>query len=385
MKIVADGNIPEVANAFADLGEVVLLPGREIGPRHLRDCRCLLVRSVTRVDAALLAGSAVEFVATATIGTDHVDLDYLADAGIGFANAAGCNAEAASEYVIAGLFALSEMRGFDPFARRAGIVGCGNVGSRLRAKLDALGIELQVCDPPLAARGDPVGEFVGLDSLLADCDLLSFHVPLSDGGEYPTRHLLDAARLARLRDGCVLINAARGAVVDNAALAALLRRRDDLAVFLDTWEGEPRVARELLGRVDLATPHIAGYSVEGRLRGTQMALAAAAAHFGRAVTWDMTRLLPATRPLRPRPATGRLEFWQSLFAAHWDIRRDHAAFVAGAGFDDAAFARHFDGLRRVYADRFEYDRYAIAPADCGGEDATLRRLGFGVGQLERGA
>ncbi len=382
MKIVADRDIPEIANAFAEFGDVELLGGREIGPGHLRDCRCLVVRSVTRVDAALLAGSAVEFVATATIGTDHVDTDYLASAGIGFANAAGCNAEAAAEYVIAGLFALSEARGFDPFARRAGIVGCGNVGSRVHLKLEALGIDTLVCDPPLAARGGPDNEFVDLDTLLRDCDLLTLHVPLTRNGAHPTRHLLDSSRLAALVDDCVLINAARGAVVDNAALAALLRRRDDLAVFLDTWEGEPLVSRELLTRVDLATPHIAGYSVEGRLRGTQMALAATGAYFDRRASWDMAGLLPTVQPLRPRPAATRLAFWQSLFAAHWDIRRDHAAYVAGAELDDSAFAAHFDALRRTYTDRFEYDRYAIAADNCHGEDATLRRLEFEV--YERG-
>ncbi len=381
MKIVADRNIPEVAAAFADLGEVELLDGRAIGPEHLRDCRCLVVRSVTRVDAALLAGSAVEFVATATIGTDHVDLEYLAGAGIGFASAAGCNAEAASEYVVAGLFALSAQRDFDPFARRAGIVGCGNVGSRLAAKLDALDIDTLCCDPPLAATGDRSRDYVDFDRLLAECDLISLHVPLTDSGEHPTWHLLDAPRLERLRPGSVLINAARGAVVDNAALLDVLRQRDDLVVFLDTWEGEPLVARELLARVDLATPHIAGYSVEGRLRGTQMVLAAVGAHFGRDVSWDMARLLPAARPLRPRPAASRLAFWQSLFAAHWDIRRDHEAFVAGARLDDTAFAAHFDSLRRVYPDRFEYDRYALASADRHGEDAALRRLGFNLEEV----
>ncbi len=382
MKIVADRNIPEVAAAFADLGEVELRPGREIGPDQLRDCRCLVVRSVTRVDAALLAGSAVEFVATATIGTDHVDLEYLAGAGIGFANAAGCNAEAAAEYVVAGLFALAAQRDFDPFARRAGIVGCGNVGSRVIARLDALGIEYLCCDPPLAATGDRGHDYIDLDTLLAECDLVSLHVPLTRQGDHPTFHLLDAARLRRLREGCVLINAARGEVVDNAALLDRMRQRDDCVVFLDTWEGEPLVSRELLTRVDLATPHIAGYSVEGRLRGTQMALDAACRYFGVESHWNFERLLPPPRRLRPRPASTRREYWHNLFAAHWDIRRDHDAFVAGAELDDADFAAHFDGLRRVYPDRLEYARRIVAPEGAGSEAATLRQLGFGVGELD---
>ena len=378
MKIVADCNIPEVAAAFADLGDVRLLPGREIGPDHLRNCRCLIVRSVTRVDEALLAGSAVEFVATATIGTDHVDLEYLADADIGFANAAGCNAEAASEYVIAGLFALAAMRGFDPFARRAGIVGCGNVGSRVAAKLEALGIGVLCCDPPLAESGDRSREYVDLDTLLRDCDLVSLHVPLARDGENPTHHLLDTQRIDALVDGCALINAARGEVVDNAALLETLRRRDDLAVFLDTWEGEPAISRELLARVDLATPHIAGYSVEGRLRGTQMALDAACAHFGLRGSWQLAQCLPPPRQLRPRAAASRHAAWHNLLRDHWDIGRDHAALRAGIDLPDAARGEWFDSLRRVYPDRLEYARCRVEPRPPWLDATQLERMGFGV-------
>ena len=149
MKIIADENIPQVAEAFSDLGVVELLPGRDIERRHLLDCQCLLVRTVTKIDDSLLHDTSVKFVGTATIGTDHVDLDYLKKNQIGFSNAAGCNAEAASEYVISGLFALSERKGFDPFKLKAGIVGCGNVGSRVLQKLQALGIETLINDPPL--------------------------------------------------------------------------------------------------------------------------------------------------------------------------------------------------------------------------------------------
>lgn len=378
MKIVADRNIPEVAAAFADLGEVRLLPDREIGPQHLRDCRCLVVRSVTRVDAALLAGSAVEFVATATIGTDHVDLEYLAGARIGFANAAGCNAEAASEYVIAGLFALASMRGFDPFARRAGIVGLGNVGSRVAAKLEALGIGILCCDPPLAARGERSRAYVDLDTLLRDCDLLSLHVPLTRDGAHPTHHLLNVQRIDSLRDGCVLINAARGEVVDNTALLETLRRRNDLAVFLDTWEGEPAISRELLASVDLATPHIAGYSVEGRLRGTQMALDAACAHFGLRSGWQLAQCLPPPRQLRPSAAVSRHEAWHNLLRDHWDIGRDDAALRAGADLPDAARGELFDSLRRVYPDRLEYSRCRVKPRPPWLGATQLGRLGFTV-------
>jgi len=376
VKILADQNIPQVATAFRDLGEVESMPGREIRRVHLQDCRCLITRTVTRVDAALLQDTPVEFVGTATIGTDHIDLDYLAASGIGFSNAAGCNAESAAEYVISGLFALSRRKGFDPLQMRAGIIGFGNVGSRLWQKLDALGIECLVCDPPLQDSGQSSQAFVDLDTILRECNLISLHVPLTHDGMHPTFHLLNAKRLQSLREGCVLINAARGEVVDNQALLQLLTRRDDLYVFLDTWENEPLVSRELLRRVDLATPHIAGYSVEGRLRGTQMVLDAAARHFKLFPGWHMSQQLPARRELHCRATGSRLDFWQDLLQQHCDIWRDHDAFIAGVDLDNDEFAAHFDGLRKVYPDRLEYERFSIRREKHSGQGTVLATLGF---------
>ena len=376
MKILADQNIPSVADAFRDLGEVRLMPGRDIRREHLQDCRCLITRTVTRVDRDLLDGTPVEFVGTATIGTDHIDLEYLQTAGIGCSNAAGCNAEAASEYVISGLFALSKHKGFDPFRLKAGIVGHGNVGSRLKLKLDALGIDCLVCDPPLQEAGDSSQDFVALDMILRECNFISLHVPLTREGRHPTYHLFDKDRLQNLAAGCLLVNAARGEVVDNAALLELLHQRDDLSVFLDTWEGEPLVSRELLRRVDLATPHIAGYSVEGRLRGTQMILDAACAHFGLESGWHMSTLLPANQKLDCDLSRPGLAAWTELFRLHCNIWRDHEALVAGATLGDDDFAAHFDGLRRVYPDRLEYPRFNINRATAGLPLTTLQQLGF---------
>ena len=376
MKIVADRAIPQIEEAFADCGELELLPGREIARHHLADCQCLIVRTVTGVGRELLEGSPVEFVGSATIGTDHVDLEYLRAAGIGFSNAAGCNAEAVSEYVVSGLFALAESRGFDALGRRAGIVGFGNVGRRLKHKFDALGIDTLLCDPPLAAAGATAESFETLDTLLAECDLLSLHTPLTRQGEHATFHLLDARRLQALVPGCLLVNTARGEVVDNRALLDLLGRREDLVTFIDTWEDEPRVLRELLRRVDLATPHIAGYSVEGRLRGTQAVLDAAAAHFGWTPRWHMSRHLPPPTLLQPSATANPPDFWRQLFAQHLDIWRDDTAFRVNAELADDERAKHFDGLRRVYADRLEYARFTVTAASAGRQAGVLRELGF---------
>jgi len=378
VKILADQDIPQVAAAFRDLGEVELMPGRDITRANLQDCRCLITRTVTQVDATLLQGTPVEFVGSATIGTDHIDLDYLAAANIGFSNAAGCNAEGAAEYVISGLFALSRRKGFDPLQLRAGIIGCGNVGSRLQQKLETLGIECLVCDPPLQQAGQSSQTFVELDTILRECDLISLHVPLTRSGKHPTFHLLNAQRLQSLRAGCVLINAARGEVIDNHALLQLLNRRDDLRVFLDTWENEPMPSRKLLRRVDLATPHIAGYSVEGRLRGTQMVLDAAGEHFNLTSRWHMSQQLPSRQQLHCQVTGSRLEFWQDLLQQHCNIWRDHDALMAGADLQDDEFAAHFDGLRKVYPDRLEYERFDVRQDSNSWPGSALAVLGFKV-------
>jgi erythronate-4-phosphate dehydrogenase len=360
MKIVADQNIPQVKSAFSSLGNVELIPGREITRTHLLDCQCLLVRTVTTVDKALLKYTPVQFVGSATIGTDHVDLDYLKQQGITFSNAAGCNAEAAAEYVVSGIFALSQHKAFDPFARKAGIIGCGNVGSNLLKKFHTLGIETLVCDPPKAEQQNSHSTYVDLETIISECDLISLHVPLTREGKHPTYHLFDQQRLEKLRQGCVLINAARGSVIDNQALQQTIHQRPDLITFLDTWENEPNLSRSLLEKVDLATPHIAGYSVEGRLRGTQMVLDAACQYFKKTALWKISDQLPDPVSFGSIKSDNSLNFWQQLFKKHHDIWNDNLTLKNSTHLSDGDFCQHFDSLRKVYPDRFEYERYSLS-------------------------
>ena len=375
-KIVGDENIPQVFEAFSDLGEVKLLPGRLIERKNLLDCQCLLVRTVTQIDHRLLDDTAVEFVGTATVGTDHVDLNYLENNQIFFSNAAGCNAEGVSEYVINGLFALSEHKGFDPFELKAGIIGCGNIGTRLLEKLQALGIETLINDPPLREAGNPDYQFVDLDTILSECNFITLHLPLTRVGKHPTYHLLDRSKLERLVENCILVNAARGPVIDNPGLVQVLESRPDLVVFLDTWENEPDISRALLQRVDLATPHVAGYSVEGRLRATQMVLDAACKHFSSKSKWRLSQKLTKTIDLRVEASDNQLQFWQRLFAQHYDIWQDHLALTCSQDLNDTEFARHFDSLRKVYPNRFEYERYRLPTTANKKAAAMARRLLF---------
>ncbi|MEW6272322.1 MAG: 4-phosphoerythronate dehydrogenase, partial [Thermodesulfobacteriota bacterium] len=277
-RLVVDENIPLAREAFGGLGDVELLPGRRIDAAAVARADALIVRSVTRVDERLLAASPVRFVATATIGTDHVDLAYLERRGAAFAHAPGCNARSVAEYVTAALLELEHDRMRDFAGATIGVVGAGNVGSRVSALASALGMRVLVCDPPRAEAEGPEA-FHALDTLLDEADVLTLHVPLTRDGRHATRHLVGAAEIARLRPGAVLINTSRGGVVDDQALhRACASGR--VAAVLDVWEGEPEPALALIEVVRLATPHVAGYSLDGKLAGTRMVAEAAYRFFG---------------------------------------------------------------------------------------------------------
>lgn len=351
MHIVADENIPLLDEFFAGFGSIRRLPGRAITAADVRGADLLLVRSVTRVDRALLEGSAVRFVGTCTIGTDHLDLDYFAEAGIAWSSAPGCNARGVVDYVLGSVLCLAEREGVDPAARVYGVVGAGQVGARLVELLRGLGWQVRVCDPPRqAAEG---GDFVDLQRIVAECDVISLHTPLDAG----TRHLFDAARLAALKPGAWLINASRGAVVDNAALRALLPQRTDLKAVLDVWEGEPQADVELAALCQLATPHIAGYSLDGKLRGTAQIYQACCRALGVPEQVRLDELLPTPWLSEVTLDSSAEPAWAlaSLCRAVYDPRRDDADFRRSLLGDAEARRAGFDRLRKHYPMRREID------------------------------
>lgn len=353
MRILADENIPLVEAFFGAFGEIRRQPGRAFSADALAEADVLLVRSVTRVNADLLAGSPVRFVGTCTIGTDHLDQDYLAAADIAWASAPGCNARGVVDYVLGSLLALAEVAGCRLDERCYGVVGAGQVGSRLVEVLRGLGCRVLVCDPPRQEREG--GDFVSLDEVLEHCDAISLHTPLSADGRWPTRHLLDAERLARLRPGTWLINASRGAVVDNAALHALLMRRPDVEAVLDVWEGEPLVDVALAEHCRIATPHIAGYSLEGKARGTAQIYRAFCAHLGLQPELELDSLLPeAWLPQLTLHADADPD-WAvaALCRAVYDPRRDDADFRRSLRGGEPERRAEFDRLRKAYPPRRE--------------------------------
>lgn len=360
LKIVADENIPFVREAFAGLGDVHLSGGRKIDAGMVRDADILLVRSITRVDHQLLEGSKVRFVATATIGTDHIDQAYLASRGIVFSAAPGSNAESVAEYIVAALLHLAQTRGFSLESRTIGVIGVGNVGSRVVRNAEALGMTVLMNDPPKArATQDPLLRTI---EEVLEADIITLHVPLTRQGPDATRHLVNDQFLKKMKPGSILINSARGSVVDGAALLQALESGHIADAVLDVWEGEPAVSLPLLARTTIGTPHIAGYSFDGKVRATEMIRAAAGKCFGIEQTWDPASHMPA--PLVPelRIETQGVSVQNVLagvVAAVYDIMRDDAGLRAMLSESPDERAAHFDLLRKHYPARREFNNTRI--------------------------
>lgn len=369
MRIVADENIPCVREAFGAWGDVTTLAGHAMTPDAVREADVLLVRSVTRVDEALLTDSRVKYVASATSGTDHVDLGYLARNGIGFCDAPGSNADAVAQYVIVALHAVAARLGRRVSEMSIGIIGVGQVGSRLSRLCEALGMRVVWNDPPLAAQSNDL-RYRPLTSIL-NCDVLTLHVPLSDEGPLKTRELVNEEFLEAMRPGAVLINTCRGGVVDESALKRAIDGGKLAACVLDVWRNEPRIDSDLLETVTFGTPHIAGYSVEGKLRGTQMIHDGLASMMGIESGWYMNDYLPS-----PPPA---VRVWSPLdlgvvLRGVYDIERDDAALREAIRASDGS---GFHALRKNYPPRREFSAVTVDAAECGARDAELlEALGF---------
>jgi len=273
MIIFADKNILAVESGFGRLGDLHLFDGRSITQQQLAEADVLLVRSITQVNESLLANTKIRFVGTATSGTDHIDLEYLTAQGIKFADAKGCNANAVVDYCFSAIAYAVTKKHLRFEACRVGIVGAGEVGGLLAKKLQHLNITTVICDPPRAnsvvqSTATSELEFSSLAETLK-CDVVSLHVPLQNGGEHPTNNLINLEQLNLLPEGALLINACRGGVVNEQALLEFLSVREDVCCIFDVFSGEPNVNSELVNRIDIGTPHIAGYSTEAKVSATQ--------------------------------------------------------------------------------------------------------------------
>jgi erythronate-4-phosphate dehydrogenase len=358
MIILADENIPYVKQSFAAFGEVKIVSGRDINAAMLTDVDVLLVRSVTPVNEQLLTGSQVKFVGSATTGTDHVDMGYLAKAGIHFGHAHGANARSVTEYVLAVLAQLYVTRSIDFFDKKVGIIGLGKVGGGLYKALEKLDIYCIAYDPLIAQ--DSYANMTSLEQVL-QADIVCVHTPLTNIGDYPTSYMLAEKQLLKLKQGAVLINAGRGEVVDNQALLKAYNTNPQLITALDVWEHEPAIHQTVLARVDVATAHIAGYSLDGKFRATQM-LKDSFCEFYK-VESDVVQSVKVDHLELDVDLTGEARdvVCRAILAAY-PISEDDQQLRKGQAMNDIELAAHFDTLRKNYWPRREFSQYTLTTA-----------------------
>ncbi|NUW66653.1 4-phosphoerythronate dehydrogenase [Vibrio coralliilyticus] len=373
MKILIDENMPYAEQLFSQLGEVVLKSGRTLSADDLVDVDALMIRSVTKVNAELISkANRLKFVGTATAGMDHVEQALLKEKGIFFTAAPGCNKVGVAEYAFSVMMVLAQQQGFSVFDKTVGIIGAGQVGSYLQQCLEGIGIKVLINDPPKQAAGDE-RHFTPLDALLEQADIITTHTPITRDGDFPTHHLINEDVLNKLRGDQILINAARGPVVDNTALKARLRKQDGFIAALDVFEFEPEVDMELLPLLAFATPHVAGYGLEGKARGTTMIFNSFCEFLNNDLRAHASELLPTA----PVPELVLYRAWEeatlhNLTQLVYDVRKDDALFRREISQPGA-----FDLMRKNYWDRREYSAVTLR----GNAEANLQplaKLGFQI-------
>ena len=356
MKITIDENIANAEEVFSGLGITGLLPGREITNETLKNSDALIVRSITNVNEELLRGTKVKFVGTATIGSDHIDTGYLVKNNIAFADAKGCNAEAVKEYVFAALTEAANKKNLKFKDLSLGIIGAGNIGSRVVKCAEVLGIRTILNDPPLQRKtGDKI--YKDLDTAL-QADVITLHVPLNKEGADKTFHLFDYERLNRLKENSILINSSRGSVIHNEALEKIINKKN-LTVILDVWENEPEINSSLLEKVFIGTPHIAGYSYEGKINGTMMIYSALCRFLNKEEDY-FVKMPQVENPLIELNNFESIEAGlKGIFRKIYDIRKDDSSLkkIITDLQDDRK--KYFDRLRRDYPLRREFINYTI--------------------------
>ena len=373
MKVVCDSAIPFLKGALEPYCQVVYANGSEINREMVMDADALIIRTRTRCNADLLEGTGVRFIATATIGYDHIDTQWCESNGIRWTNAPGCNSWSVQQYIGSLLVTMSRTLGFSFRERTLGIVGAGNVGSKVARLAALLGFRVLLCDPPRARR-EGSGQFVSLDEIISRSDIITLHVPLIRDGEDSTFHLFDDSRLASMNRNQILINSSRGEVVDGAALKNALAQKKILAASLDVWENEPQIDTQLLSLLFTGTPHIAGYSVDGKATGTTMSVQALGKFFDLPCRdWEVTKVPQSVQPSEfSIDTTGKTpqEVLADAILHTYDIRTDDAALRANTA--------SFEKQRSNYPVRREFPAFCVRTLndDTGRSTVFLREAGF---------
>jgi len=381
MKIVCATSVLQAEEAFSTLGESVLIPDHEIGPDLVSDADALIVRTRTPVNEALLSDSRVAFVGSATAGIEHMDLAFLEAAEIAWCAAPGCNANSVAEYVIAALIELTRRHGLTLEHLTFGAVGVGHVGSKVVDKVEKLGLRVIKNDPPFQ-QATGAADYEPLSTVLREADVISLHVPLVRNGPWPTWHMANHRFFESVRPDCMFINTARGEVMDSEAVRYSLQHGALTGTAIDVWENEPYYASELAAEVDIATPHIAGLSLEGRLNGTWAVYHEACVFFERPPTWSPESML-AAHPAADLEldANGRLdeELLMELVRHAYDVTKDDDRIRAGLKLDREKRAQQFVAARVDYPFRREFPAFTVRLQNA--SDSLLEKakgLGFDV-------
>lgn len=376
MKLYIDENIPYAKQFFEGFGELHFFSGRTVTASDLADADVLLVRSITKVDESLLhLNQTLTFVGTATIGTDHIDQHYLEKRAISFSSAPGCNKISVADYILSSLLVLSEKLQFQLDNKSVAIVGAGNTGSAVYQRLKALGMDCRLYDPLLQLAGDN-RNFCHFDQVLS-ADIISLHVPKVTDGDFPTVHMFDEKVLSQLNKNQVLLNASRGEVIDNQALLKLAQENKAPTLVLDVWENEPNIEKQLLAFVEIATPHIAGYSLDGKARGTEMLYQALCACLELETQHDIADFV-VTPAITDICVAQKIEqpLLKRLVHLIFDVRRDDALFRQMIDQVDG-----FDTMRKTYSERRELSTLSVnAPAS---QTTLLQSLGFTTNQSKK--
>jgi erythronate-4-phosphate dehydrogenase len=375
MKIIIDDKIPYIKGALEPFAEVLYLPGKQTGREVVKDADALVTRTRTICSREVLEGSKVKFIATATIGFDHIDTDYCKSAGIEWTSAPGCNAESVNQYIASALVSYAGRKGFVLHGRTIGIVGVGQVGSRVAKTCEILGMNVLLNDPP-RARLEGAAQFVSLQQIQQQADIISFHVPLNMQGIDRTYHMVDAAFLRGLKRKALLINTCRGEVFETDAVRDAKQSGVLSGLVCDCWEHEPELDLGLLNLVDFATPHIAGYSRDGKANGTRVSVQAVSRFFKLGFdTWEPAEVEPPANPvidLNGRDMSGDLLLAEAILSTY-EIEDDDRSLRSNP--------RSFEQLRGDYPVRREFSSYSVRAAGTGpGVRDRLEKLGFQVGR-----
>lgn len=355
-RILVDENIPFSMEAFSEFGSVKLIPGREITNDSLRSADILIIRSITKVNETLLKGTPVKFVGTTTIGSDHIDTEYLRRNNIGFANAPGCNADSVAEYIFAGLLNIASAAKFGLNEKSIGIIGYGNIGSRVARIAGIFGMHTLINDPPLQRKTGKSFFVSYIEALQAD--IITYHVPLNMTGIDRTYHMLSELYLNEFDQNKIILNASRGRVVSNDDLRKFLIKNKN-TVILDVWENEPNIDTRLLSLVHTGTPHIAGYSMEGKVNGTVMIHNSLSMFLNLKKEWKPD-LPEIENPILDYPTTNTLEeSLKRIISEIYDIKRDDNKLRRIINSQEIERGKYFDQLRKNYPVRREFTNYTV--------------------------